>query len=42
MADKKNKKKSGGALKGRPKPSSPRAGFLASGRRYSDGGKTKK
>lgn len=29
-------------LKGRPKPSAPRAGYLASGRRYDGGGKVKK
>lgn len=28
-------------VKSRPKPSTPRAGYLASGRRYGDGGKTK-
>jgi len=42
MADKKNKKKSGGALKGRPKPLVPRAGFRASGSRYGNGGKVNK
>lgn len=36
-----NKKASGG-LKGRPKPSAPRAGYLASGRRYGCGGKVSK
>lgn len=36
MAKKKSK------TKGRPKPSAPTAGYLASGRRYSCGGKTKK
>ena len=29
-------------LKGRPKPSAPRAGYLASGRRYGCGGKVSK
>lgn len=44
MATKKptKKKSSGGTLKGRPKPSAPRAGFLASGRRYGCGGKVSK
>ena len=41
MATKKtsHKKSSGGKLKGRPKPSSPRAGFKANGSRYGCGGK---
>jgi len=37
-----NKKSSGGKLKGRPKPSSPRAGFRTDGSRYDCGGKLKK
>ena len=44
MATKKttNKKTSGGKLKDRPKPSAPRAGVVASGRRYGCGGKVSK
>ena len=38
MAEKKKLKE---LLKGRPKPSVPRAGYLASGRRYGEGGKIK-
>lgn len=39
MAISKLKEKLKQKLKGRPKPSAPRAGFLASGRRYGEGGK---
>lgn len=44
MATKKTSstKTSGSKLKGRPKPSAPRAGYLASGRRYGCGGKVSK
>lgn len=35
-------KKLSNMLKGRPKPSAPRAGVLASGRRYGCGGKKTK
>lgn len=41
MANKKTSKShsSGGKIKGRPKPTAPRAGYLASKRRYDEGGK---
>ena len=45
MAENKEKKKASIKLPkivGRPKPSAPRAGYLASGRRYGCGGKVKK
>ena len=44
MATKKktNPKKSGGKIVSRPKPSAPRAGVVASGRRYECGGKMPK
>lgn len=32
----------GKVIKGRPRPSAPRAGYLASGRRYGCGGKVSK